>query len=102
MSNNKKLIDLFQSKGLLFPTTNKEVEEFEKFNFIEGETPPDWNAPEEILKRGIQKIQHFRNTNDSLNTEIEELRMVARKGANNLPQHIIDKMKSKLPKKNDK
>jgi len=98
MSNNKKLIDLFQSKGLLFPTTSKEVEEFEKYNFIDDEKPADWEAPEEILKRGIQKLQQFKALNsESIGAEIEELRMVARKG-NSLPQHIIDKMKAKHKK----
>lgn len=101
MSNKKKIIDLFQSKGLLFPGTEKEIEEFELFNPVDNEKPSDWDAPEEILKRGPQKLKQIQAAaENSLNNEIEELRMVARKG-NNLPQHIIDKMKAKH-KKDDK
>lgn len=101
MSDNKKLIDLFKSKGLLFPTTSKEVEEFEKFNMVDDSMPSDWDSPEEILKRGMQKLQFIKSENkDSLASEIEELKMVARKGSN-LPQHVIDKMKAKH-KKDDK
>ncbi|WP_166333005.1 hypothetical protein [Sphingobacterium chungjuense] len=95
MSNKKKIIDLFQSKGLLFPETEKEVEEFELFNPVDNESPADWDAPEQIIKRGLRKLQQIKSANeDSLSEEIEELRMVARKG-NNLPQHVIDKMRAK-------
>jgi Ca2+-binding EF-hand superfamily protein len=38
--------------------------------------------------------------NDEINNEIEELRMVARKGQE-VPKHIIDKMKKKHRKNND-
>lgn len=101
MPNRKKIIDLFQSKGLLFPETEKEVEQFELLNPAENETPADWDAPEEIIKRGFQKIKRIKSVNEeSLNNEIEQLRMVARKGSN-LPQHIIDKMKENH-KKDDK
>ncbi len=50
MSNRKKIIELFQSKGLLFPETEKEVEEFELFNTPDEEEPTDCDAPEKILK----------------------------------------------------
>lgn len=101
MTNKKKIIDLFQSKGLLFPETEKEVEEFELFNPVDNESPADWEAPEQIIKRGLQKLQQIKFVSeDSLSEEIEELRMVARKG-NNLPQHVIDKMKAKH-RKDDK
>ncbi|HTN37295.1 MAG TPA: hypothetical protein VL053_09485 [Arachidicoccus sp.] len=95
MSNRKKIVDLFQSKGLLFPESEMEVEEFELFNLIDNERPADWDAPEEIIKRGLQKLQQIKSVSgDSLSDEIEALRMVARKGSD-LPQHIIDKMRAK-------
>ena len=101
MSNKKNIRNLFQDKGLLFPETENAVEKLELFNPIYSETPGDWNDPEEIIKRGIQKLQHIKSlSNETLDNEIEELRMVARKG-NILPQHIIDKMKANH-KKNDK
>src|SRR5690625_7101196 len=37
-----------------------------------------------------------------VSNEIENLRMVARKGQDNLPQHIIDKMKKKHRDSDDK
>lgn len=101
MTSKKKLVDLFQAKGLLFPTTVQEVEAFEKLNTEEPSKPMDWDAPEAILKRGVQKLQGLQAINDEgQGNEIEELKMVARKG-NNLPQHIIDKMKANH-KKDDK
>ncbi|OPC06976.1 hypothetical protein BAS09_18235 [Elizabethkingia ursingii] len=101
MSNKKKIIDLFQSKGLLFPQTEKEIEEFELINPICSQEPADWNAPDEIIKRGIQKIHKITPTFEKeLKDNIQDLKMVARKG-NPLPQHIIDKMKANH-KKNDK
>lgn len=100
MPNKKRIIDLLQSKGLLFPQTEEEVEQFELFNPIGDEKPSDWENPEEVLKRGIQKLQKLNIAdNEELGSEIQELRMVARKGSN-LPQHVIDKMKAKH-KKND-
>ncbi len=99
MSNRNNIRDLFQAKGLLFPETEKDVEEFELLNPIYDEIPGDWNNPEEIIKRGIQKLQHIKSlSNETLDNEIEELRMVARKG-NALPQHIIEKMKANHKKK---
>ncbi|MGE9313218.1 hypothetical protein ACLOAU_16330 [Niabella sp. CJ426] len=101
MSDKKRLVDLFKAKGLIFPTTAKEVEEFEKFNIIDlNETPNDWENPEAIIRRGLQKIQKLKTGNsEQLASEIQELKMVARKGSN-LPQHIINKMKANH-KKND-
>lgn len=102
MTNNKKLIDLFKSKGLIFPTTSKELEEFEKFNVIGEEKPLDWDDPTAILKRGIQKLDKLNiDSAESLNKEIQELKMVARKGSV-LSQQIIEKMKEKHKKNNDK
>lgn len=99
MSNKKNIKDLFQRKGLLFPETVKEIEEFELLNPILNETPCDWDFPEAIIQRGVMKLQHVKSlSNETLDNEVEELRMVARKG-NVLPQHIIDKMKANHKKK---
>lgn len=101
MSNKKSIRNLLQAKGLLFPETEKEVEAFESLHPTYNETPSDWNSPEDIIKRGIQKLQYIKTaSNEILNSEIEELKMVARKG-NELPQHIKDKIKANH-KKNDK
>ena len=59
---NRKLVDLFKSKGMLFPETELEVEEFEK-NFCDKELKPqDWNDPIQILLRGkldVSSINSF-------------------------------------------
>lgn len=53
---NRKLADLFKSKGILFPETEFEVEEFEK-NFCDKELKPqDWNDPLQILLRGKLEV----------------------------------------------
>ncbi|MPT35369.1 MAG: hypothetical protein E2604_09845 [Flavobacterium sp.] len=102
MSNNKKIVELVKSKGVIFPTTVDSVEEFESKNNINNEQPQDWDNPVEIIRRGILKLDHLNILNSSsLDEEIDNLKMVARKG-NNLQQHIIDKMKAKHKKDNDK
>lgn len=102
MADKKKLIDLLQSKGLFFPTTSEEVEEFEKLMFPSDDVPADFENPENIIRRGMQKLDQIKIGNiESLSSEIQELKMVARKGSN-LPQHLIDKMTSKHKKKDDK
>lgn len=74
---NKKLADLFKSRGLLFPETKFEVEEFEK-NFCEKELMPrDWSDPLQILKRGrieISTINSFFISNENITA------MAAREG----------------------
>lgn len=92
MPKKKKLIELFESKGLLFPSSDQEVEAFESMNSIINELPADWDAPEQIIKRGIQKLDQISHENDRLNSQIESLKMVARNGGE-IPQNIIDKMR---------
>ncbi|PWN58432.1 hypothetical protein [Chryseobacterium viscerum] len=101
MTSKKRIIDIFQSKGLLFPETEKEIEQFELLNPIDDECPSDWDTPEEIIKRGIQKLNNINlEHTEDLDSEAEKLKMVARKGSV-LPQHIIDRMKGNH-KKDDK
>lgn len=74
---NKKLVDLFQAKGLLFPETNFEVDEFEK-NFCDIELKPrDLNDPLKILMRGrieVSNINSFSISYEKINS------MAAREG----------------------
>lgn len=101
MSNKKRLIDFFQSEGMLFPETEEEVKKFEERN-IELEFPlPDWDDPTKIIKRGSQKLKNLNLALDnSTESDIENLKMVARKG-NNLPDEILKKIKDNQ-KKNEK
>lgn len=95
---NKKLVDLFKSKGLLFPTTEEEIENFESSNDIQSEIPFDWEDPTMIIKRGkinIDKLDLFEN--DISQTEIQNLSMAAKDG-----RKISDKVRKKMNKdKND-
>jgi hypothetical protein len=101
MSNNKKIVEIFNSKGLIFPTSIDSVEEFEINNDIKNEKPLDWDNPQEIIKRGVLKLERLSISNNPiLDDEIQNLKMVARKGSN-LQQHIIDKMKAKHNRNTD-
>lgn len=93
MKNNKKLIDFFRSEGLLFPTTEEEVEKFEQLSLELDKEPSDWDDPTQIIKRGRQNLKHLNmEKNTSLKSEIQDLKMVARKG-NKLPKEILERMK---------
>lgn len=101
MSNKKRLIDFFQSEGMLFPETEEEVKRFEERN-IELQFPlSDWDDPTKIIRRGRQKLKNLNlPLDDSIESDIEGLRMVARKGEN-LPDEVLKKMKDNQ-KKNGK
>ncbi len=98
MSNKKRLIDFFQSEGMLFPETEEEVKKFEERN-IELEFPlPDWDDPTKIIRRGRQRLKNLNLTLDSsTESDIEGLRMVARKG-DKLSEEILKKMKDNQEK----
>lgn len=86
---NKKLVDLFKSKGLLFPETENEVEEFEK-SFSEIEIKPqDWNDPLQILNRGRLEIS---NINSFVISDEFVIGMAAR-GGKELSADVRKKMK---------
>ncbi len=91
---NKKLEDILKSNGYLFPSTNKEIADFENSHNVEEESPADWNNPSEILKRGLLKIKNV-TISEYENDEILELKMAARKGEQSIPKEILDKMKGK-------
>ena len=91
---NKKLIDILKSNGYLFPSTVKEVTDFEKYNNVEGENPIDWDDPTAILKRGLVKIKKAKAFGIEQG-DIQNLKMAARKGEKTIPKDILDKMKRK-------
>ncbi len=79
--SNKKLIDLFKSKGLLFPTNEEEIEEFENSENILNETPLDWHNPSAILERGYLKLNNFNLNNSTVSSDdIQNLSRAAREG----------------------
>ncbi|MBB6681384.1 hypothetical protein H4O20_08010 [Aequorivita sp. 609] len=90
--SNKKLIDLFKSKGLLFPSNDEEIEEFENSENILNETPLDWDNPSDILKRGYLKLNNFNLDNDGVSSdEIQNLSRAAREG-----KEISEKVSKKM------
>lgn len=94
----ENLDDWLHSAGYLFPTNEKQLDRFNKlysdYDFKLKDAVIDIKSIiEETLCNKI-KVIPFNLTSD-VNNEIENLKMVARKGQNNLPKHIIDKMKNK-------
>jgi len=103
--NHQNLEEWLRSTGFLFPTNELELARFNKLyadydfqlkgasidvkTIIEGSTCS--NA--RIIDIGIEN-------NEGISNEIQELKMVARKGQI-VPEHIIEKMKQKH-RKNDK
>ncbi|MAU14465.1 hypothetical protein QSE00_04665 [Arenibacter sp. M-2] len=85
------------STGFLFPSNELELDRFnrlyEDYDYKLDEKSID---PIAIIKGTFHRepkiLTMFENDVDD---EIESLRMVARKGNKDLPQHIIDKMRKK-------
>lgn len=91
---NKKLIELLKSNSFLFPSTEKEIIEFEKNIDIQSESPVDWDNPSAIIKRGEIKIKSIK-ASEFEESNFQDLKMAARKGEKSIPKDILDKMKSK-------
>lgn len=102
--NNQNLEEWFRSTGFLFPTNELELERFDKlyadYDFKLKDVSIDAKSIVEgkICSCGT-KVLHIKKS-DELKSEIEGLRMVARKGQE-VPKHILDKMTKKHRKNND-
>lgn len=102
--NNQNLEEWFRSAGFLFPTNELELARFNKlyadYDFKLKEVSIDAKS---IIDGDIcsceTKVFSIGKV-DEVKNEIEELKMVARKGQN-VPQHILDKMIKKHRKNND-
>lgn len=91
------LDDWLHSTGFLYPTNVIQLERFEKlyedYDFKLRNATIDI---ESIIKGRLlcnKSAITPLNLDTSVKKEIEDIKMVARKGQNNLPQHIIDKMR---------
>lgn len=105
MSKPKKL-DLIEvahldswlaSTGFLFPNSELELDRFnklyEEYNYKLDNKSID---PIAVINNTFHREPKVLNMfEEDLEGEIESLRMVARKGKKDLPQHIIDKMRKK-------
>lgn len=102
--NNQNLEEWFRSTGFLFPTNELELARFDKlyadYDFKLKDVSIDAKSIVEgkICSCGT-KVLHIKKS-DELKSEIEGLRMVARKGQG-VPKHILDKMTKKHRKNND-
>jgi hypothetical protein len=104
MVNMGNLDEWLSSTGFLFPENEIQLDRFDKlfedYDFkLKNATIDIKSIFEGNLCNTIKIIKIETN---QIEDDIEKLKMVARKGQNNLPQHIIDKMKGKHGKdKND-
>jgi len=105
MATNKKNIERvsinnldewLSSTGFLYPTNELELARFNKlyadYDFKLKDVSIDFQS---IINNSVCfNIKPLVFTKDkNIENEINELRMAARKGSQNIPQHIIDKMK---------
>lgn len=114
MALNKKYIgkvteqnldDWLHSAGFLYPKNEKHLDRFNKlYEDYECKLKNISINIEAIIKGTLcnkGKVISM-NFEEEISSEIDNLKMVARKGEKELPQHIIEKMKNKHKKPNDK
>lgn len=102
--NNQNLEEWFRSTGFLFPTNELELARFDKLYADYDFKLKDVSIDAKLIIEGnfcSCETKVFRiGRVEELNNQIEELKMVARKGQE-IPKHILDKMTKKHRKKND-
>lgn len=102
--NNQNLEEWFRSTGFLFPTNELELARFNKlyadYDFKLKCASIDAKSIIEGNVCSCDANVFSIGKDDELNREIEELKMVARKGQE-VPKHILDKMIQKHRKNND-
>lgn len=107
MAQNKKHItpenitEWLCSTGFLFPRNKVELERFEKLYSEEdfGLTGEEID-PDKIINGTFKETKIVKMPTDIKQEEISPYRMAARNG-NNLPKHIIDKIKKNQSKPKD-
>lgn len=101
--NMDNLDEWLSSTGFLCPENEIQLDRFDKifedYDFKLKNASIDIKSILEDNLCNTAKI--FKIDTTKIENEIEQLKMVARKGQNNIPQHIIDKMKGKLGKDKD-
>lgn len=92
------LDDWLHSTGYLYPMNEKQLDRFNKlyegYDFKLKNATIDIKSIIEGTLCNKAKVIPL-NISPDINAEIENLKMVARKGQSNLPKHIIDKMRNK-------
>jgi hypothetical protein len=108
MAQNKKhitpenIIEWLSSTGFLFPRNEVELERFEKlYGDIDFGLTGKEIDPDKILNGTFNEKKDLKMPDEIKQEKINQYRMAARKG-NELPKHIIDKIKKNQNKpKND-
>ncbi|WP_309613986.1 hypothetical protein [Flavobacterium sp.] len=92
------LDDWLHSTGFLYPTNEKQLDRFNKlhedYDFKLKDAIIDIKSIIEGTLCNKTKVISF-DLGSDVSNEIQNLKMVARKGQDNLPKHIIDKMRGK-------
>lgn len=96
--DSDNITEWLASTGFIFPRTEAELD---RFNKLYEESEIQINDPdfEKIMNIG-NKVVTNRKPEMKIVENLEEFRMVARNG-NNLPSHILDKIKKNQSKKKD-
>lgn len=96
--SDDNLDDWLHSTGFLFPINEKQLDRFTKlyedYDFKLHNVTIDVDSIMNGTLCNKTKILPL-NLSPEISNEIENLKMVARKGQSNLPKHIIDKMRNK-------
>lgn len=92
-----RLDSWLSSTGFLYPSNEVELDRFNKlyedYDYKLDDTPID---PITIINNTFHRVPKVITMfEEDVIEEVESLRMVARKGKEDLPQHIIDKMRRK-------
>lgn len=105
MANKKRNMDINADRfdellaiaGYTFPRTDKELELFESlYEDYDSELKDVRVNPEEIMNNTFKKKgKVIKIQNEEEQQDISEIRLAARKGSEEIPQSILDKMKSK-------
>lgn len=103
--SEENLDDWLHSTGFLYPMNEQQLDRFNKlyddYDFKLKDSVIDISSILNGSLRNKSKIISLDISSD-VKAEIENLKMVARKGQSGLPQHIIDKMRKKHRDSDDK
>ncbi len=95
--NADRFDELLAIAGFIYPRNDNELEQFELlYNDYDFKLKNERINSKEIINQSFEKkgkVVRFRN--DEEQQDIDELRIAARKGKEQIPQSILDKMKSK-------
>jgi F0F1-type ATP synthase membrane subunit b/b' len=105
MANKKRNVDINADRfdellaiaGYTYPRSDKELEQFEAlYKEYDFELKDVRINPEEIINNTFRKRGKVINIqNEEAEQDISEIRLAARKGCEEIPQSILEKMKSK-------